>query len=284
MENDGREEAAVLLEPAAPDAPDQKFNTADAEMTAIWDALQRHQVDFAFAQEAPAYRGSAPWRRARTVLDVGTGNGYYLRRIASLFPDKVYRGIDTSRELIGVATRGGGAAAPIDFQCRDVADEPDRHDFVIMRLLLQHLANPEAMLAQVARSTAYDGAALVIDCWDAMRRFEPDLPEFRQFFRAYAEHQAASGRRRDVVDRLPDMARRTGAWEVVDHLRLIITSSAPGQLALFRQIYGSFIDMVERAGTLDHPFEAVRREWRRWCGLDNAYAQVGLNLVTLHRR
>jgi hypothetical protein len=87
-----------------------------------------------------------------------------------------------------------------------------------------------------------------------------------------------------VVDRLPDMARRTGAWEVVDHLRLIITSSAPGQLALFRKIYGSFIDMVERAGTLDHPFEAVRREWRRWCGLDNAYAQVGLNLVTLHRR
>jgi SAM-dependent methyltransferase len=284
MENEGREEAAVLLVPAGPDAADQKFNTWDAEMTTIWDALQRRQVDFAFAQEAPAYRGSAPWRRARTVLDVGTGNGYYLRRIASLYPDKVYRGIDTSRELIGIATRGGGAATPIDFQCRDVADEPDRHDFVIMRLLLQHLANPEAVLAQVARATAHDGAALVIDCWDAMRRFEPDLPEFRQFFRAYAEHEAASGRRRDVVDRLPDMARRTGAWEVVDHLRLIITSLAPGQLALFRQIYGSFIDMVERAGALDHPFEAVRREWRRWCGLDNAYAQVGLNLVTLHRR
>jgi SAM-dependent methyltransferase len=283
MERGERGRAAELLEPAAPEGADPKFNTADAEVTAIWDALQRRQVDFAIAQEVPAYRASVRWRGARTVLDVGTGNGYYLRRIATLFPGKAYRGIDTSKELIARAHSEEKGHACLEFVCRDVADEPDCHDFVIMRLLLQHLADPEAMLERAARVTAAGGAALVIDCWDAVRRFEPDLPAFRAFFRAYAEHQAAMGRRRDVVDRLPELARRTGAWRVADQQKVMITSSAPGQLARFREIYGRFIDMVERAGTLEHPFDVVRREWAWWCGLDGAYAQVGLNLVTLHR-
>lgn len=280
---DGRGSTARLLEPPAADGADPKFNTADADMTAIWNVLQRRQVDFAIAQEIAAYRASERWRRARTVLDVGTGNGYYLRRIAAFFPDKVYCGIDTSKELVAVAEGEPGPDARLEFCCRDIVDEPSRHDFVIMRLLLQHLADPEAMLDQAALVTAPGGAALVIDCWDAARRFAPDLPEFRRFFQAYADHQATMGRRRDVVDRLPEMARKHGMWDVADHLRVLITSSAPGQLALFQDIYGRFIDMVERAGTLDYPFEAVRREWRRWCGLEGSYAQVGVNLVTLHR-
>ena len=278
---DGERTATGLLEPEAVDA---KFNTADAGVAEIWDTLQRRQVDFAIGKELAAYREGARWRRARTVLDVGTGNGYYLRRIAALFPDKAYCGIDTSRELVEIAAAEAGAASNLEFYCRDIADEPLQHDFAIMRLLLQHLSDPQTMLEQVGRATAPGGAALVIDCWDAARTFAPDVPAFRGLFQAYTDHQATLGRRRDVVDRLAEMAAKSGMWEVADHRQVVVASSAPGQLALFEDIYGHFIDLVEHTGELDYPFDAVRAEWRRWCALDGRYTQVGVNVVTLHRR
>src|SRR5262245_53690264 len=228
-------EGGVHLE-AYPDSDgsDPKFNTADADVARIWDTLQRYQVDFAIEQERTAYETSLAWQRARTVLDVGTGNGYYLRRIASLFPGKAYRGIYTSQELIAIADPTDG----VEFRCHEVAEETRGYDFAIMRLLLQHLTDPEAMLASVARVTAPGGAAFVIDCCDALRRFEPDLPEFRRFFGAYAEQQASIGRRRDIADRLPDVVRHGREWRVGDHLRLVLSSTRPGNLGYFRRIYG----------------------------------------------
>jgi SAM-dependent methyltransferase len=279
-DTDGRRAATELLEAEAVDA---KFNTADAGVAAIWDTLQRRQVDFAIGKELAAYREGARWRRARTVLDVGTGNGYYLRRIAALFPEKSYCGIDTSRELVEIAAAEAAGTPNLEFRCHDVADEPGRYDFAIMRLLLQHLSDPQTMLEQVGLATAPGGAALVIDCWDAARTFAPDVPAFRGLFQAYTDHQATLGRRRDVVDRLPEMAAKSGLWEVADHRQVVVASSAPGQLALFEDIYGHFIDLVERTGEFDHPFDAVRREWRRWCALEGRYTQVGVNVVTLHR-
>jgi ubiquinone/menaquinone biosynthesis C-methylase UbiE len=261
---------------------DPKFNTAHHGLTELWDELQRLQVDFAIEQEVAAYHRNPAWPETRTVLDVGTGNGYYLRRLAARFPGKRYCGIDTSKELIAIAERGP-ATDGVEFHCREISAESASYDCVIMRLLLQHLADPDAMLGSAARVTARGGCAVVIDCWDAARRLEPDLPEFRRFFAAYTRQQAGTGLRRDVVDRLPEIVAARSDWRVAGHLRPIVPSTRPGNLECFRRIYGSFIDLIAISGTLTYDFERLRAEWNHWCRLPDAYAQVGLNIVTLER-
>lgn len=261
---------------------DPLFKTEDAGLTAQWDAIQRYQVELAVRQELAAYYTSSEWAGARTVLDLGTGNGYYLHTIASYFPGKAYLGIDKSPELIERARRSG-AVEGVSFSQADFAETSGSYDFVIMRLLLQHLPDCAAVLNDVARLTKPGGAALIIDAYDAARFFEPEVPEFMRFFRAYAAQQAGFGLDRDVTEQIPDLIKAGGRWRVASQLQFTVPSTLRGNLGRIRLIYGHFIDIVERARTLAYDFARVRAEWRWWCGLSRAYAQVGMNIVQLER-
>jgi len=79
-------------------AHDTKFDIRSKQLQRIWDELQRLQTDFCFDQELSAYYMCDYWLNdARSILDAGTGNGYFLNRIRELFPRKQYTGIDISR-------------------------------------------------------------------------------------------------------------------------------------------------------------------------------------------
>jgi len=261
--------------------PNALFATEDRTLSEIWDAIQRHQVDFAFDDELQVYDRS-DWWAARSVLDLGTGNGYYLRRLAGLFPDKQYLGLDSSRELIAIAERS--AAPPgVRWQCADLASADGKFDFVIMRLLLQHQEEVEGVLRKVAELARPGGTALVIDARDEARVFRPELPAFRALFRAYTESQARKGRLRTVGARVLEEVRRDPRWRVGERESVTISSARPGNLAEFRTVYALFIDLVERAGGVDCDFDRVRAEWRWWCGLDDAHAEAGLDVLRLHR-
>ncbi len=259
---------------------DQKFDTSQGVVTAIWHEMQREQVDFAFALELPSYYDSAAWRHARTVLDVGTGNGWYLRRLAEHFPDKRYRGIDTSAELIALAT----PSERVHFVCGDADSEVGPYDAAVVRLLLQHLPEPERVLTQLGAVTASGGVAFVIDACDSFRAFVPEVPSFMELFHAYTEQEAARGRRRDVGSRAPALATATGQWRVDDVREVLIPSTVPGNLRHFRRIYGLFLDLVERTGIVACDFDRVRDDWHAWCERRDAYAQVGISIVRLLRR
>jgi SAM-dependent methyltransferase len=266
---------------AAGDRP-AKFDTRDAYLALLWDSMQRDQVDFAVNQDLAAYYTSPQWRRARQVLDLGTGNGYYLERIASHFPEKRYRGIDTSPEMIALAhqlTLDGR----IEFETRDVFEETGQYDFVIMRLLLQHLPNPEAVLARVAELTEPGAAAFVIEADDPLRFFSPAVPEFMKVFHAYTQEEASRGLHRDIAERVPTLVASRGEWRVGETQRFVIPSTLPGNLGRFRRIYGLFLEMVERAGGVEANFTRAKREWEAWCAVEHAYAQVGVTVIQLDR-
>ena len=48
-----------------------------------WNRIMRYQVDFSFPLELPVYLSVASWHTAERVLDLGSGDGYYLRRLAA---------------------------------------------------------------------------------------------------------------------------------------------------------------------------------------------------------
>lgn len=258
------------------------FETRKQTILEIWDQMQRLQTDFALAQELTFYYTSSQWHSADTVLDIGTGNGYYLRKIASRFPRKAYHGVDVSAELIAIAAREAGSGN-VSFSQRDLFEVTESYDFVLMRLLFQHLGDIQAVLNHVATLTGPGKAALIIDACDALRSFHPALPEFMEFFTAYAEHERKVGRDRHVSNRVEQVIASSTAWQLGSTVELLIPSTIPGNLELFTKTYTLLLDLVEQAGEFQYDFSAVKEAWRQWSERPDAYTQVGLNLIRIDR-
>ncbi len=268
--------------PEEPPYSDPLFGTQKRAVLDIWNQMQRLQTDFAIAQELSFYYTSPQWHAATTVLDLGTGNGYYLRKIADRFPNKLYHGIDVSAELIAIAeTEAGGEN--VFFSHRSIIDVEETYDFVLIRLLLQHLDDIQASLDHIASLTHPGGSAFIIDAHDPVRFFHPELPEFMAFFAAYAAYEREAGRDRRVASRVGQAISSSAVWRIGDTLQLLIPSTIPGNLDLFAKTYALLVDLVEQAGGLQYDFPTVKESWLRWSKRPDAYAQVGLNLIRIDR-
>jgi SAM-dependent methyltransferase len=259
------------------------FQTRDLSITGIWNLLQRAQADLTFFQDLAFFYGSSEWMAAKTVIDLGTGNGYYLSRLASHFPEKKYLGLDKSSDLIQTAEQGFSREG-IHFICCDLFDAQGTYEFATMRLLLQHLSDLDAVLLKAARLIKPGGSALIIDSCDPLRFFYPPMPEFVRFFAAYTKAQETKGLDRSAVGQVMKKVEVHPHWEFSAHHRLIVPSTIPGNMDLFRQIYGLVIDVIERTSNVSCSYDKVRAELRRWCGLERAYTQVGVEAVQLKRK
>jgi SAM-dependent methyltransferase len=271
-----------MLENATPSSSDPHFVTQKTAILEIWDRMQKLQTDFAIAQELSFYYTSAECQSARTVLDIGSGNGYYLGKIASRFPEKTYYGIDPSAELIAVAEQES-EVSNVSFSCRELSEVTDSFDFVLMRLLLQHLEDVPGFFDEIAAVAKPGRSALIIDAHDPVRFFYPEFPDFMRFFTAYCEKERKAGRDRCVANRIKRALESSTAWKLGETTQLVIPSTIPGNMALFTETYTSLVDLVEQAGELSYDFPAVKEAWRRWSQMPGAYTQVGLNLIRIER-
>lgn len=254
------------------------------EDVTIWRELHALQTAMCFPLELPAYYASPTWLGADTVLDVGSGHGDYLLALARRFPEKTYLGVDIEPAYVDAASVMGGDRARVRFAVGDVMALESPSDFAVVRLLLQHLDDVPGALRSLAQAVRPGGSALVIDALDAFRAFHPPLPAFADFFGCYRRMEQAAGRNRDVMDRLPQLARDVGGWTVGAAWNVLVPATFPGQLEIFRAVYSRVIDLFTPIVGHACDMEAVRTEWTHWCANDLAYAQVGLRLVRLDRR
>jgi SAM-dependent methyltransferase len=262
-----------------------KFDTRNQHLLYIWDEIQRVQTDFCFAQELSAYYMSEYWiNTARSVLDVGTGNGYFLSRLLERFPDRDYTGIDISKELIDLATSNLKNTS-VRILAQDYFAVTDVYDFVIMRLFWHHLPQDRITeaLDKLVKITKPGSSVLVSDAFDEVRRFVPDLPEFRRVITMYTHQQRAVGRNRDIVGTLLEWGQTVDSWQVASDIRLILPSSIPGYLQLYRRIYELWIELFECLRELDIDFSPAKEELSQWCKNPHAFTQAGLRVIRLDR-
>jgi len=262
-----------------------KFDTRNQLLLRIWDEIQSVQTDFCFPQELSAYYMSDHWiQTTRTVLDVGTGNGYFLSKLLEMFPNKDFTGIDISSELMELARlRLEGRA--VDLRNEDYFGHHGVYDFIIMRLFWQHL--PEDRIGEALRKleelTGPGASVLISDAYDDVRRFMPDMPAFRAMINAYTRQQAAIGRNRNIVDVLIDWAESEDSWCVGEDIRLILPSSIHGYRNLFGRIYELWVELFECVGELEMDFTPAKDELGRWSRDEYAFTQAGLRVVRLDR-
>jgi SAM-dependent methyltransferase len=221
---------------------------------------------------------------ARSVLDVGTGNGYFLRKLLAQFPNKDCTGIDISKEFIDIA-RTNLKNFPVHLLVQDYFTVTGVFDFVIMRLFWQHLPHDRLTeaLNKLVEITKPGSSVLISDAFDEVRRFVPDLPEFRKVISAYTRQQRDIRRNRDIVNILLDWTHASDSWQVGRDIRLILPSSIPGYLHLYTRIYELWIELFECLGELDMDFSPAKEELRQWSKNPNVFTQAGLRVIRLDR-
>ncbi len=104
------------------------------------------------------------------VLDVGCGSGRILNRLAELYPESRFTGIDLSEEAIGVARNeaAGKNLRNIEFLVRDLGDpaafgEPETYDFITTFDAVHDQGKPMNVLKGIHRSLRPDGWYLMQD-------------------------------------------------------------------------------------------------------------------------
>ncbi len=121
-------------------------------------------------------RGLTP----RSILDVGCGEGSMLVALAEAHPGAALAGVEISENAVALARRGLPDA---EVSALDVAAAKlDRtFDLVVCADVVEHIADDQAALNNMAAMTAAGGAVVVATLQGRMRRFETDIGHMRNY-------------------------------------------------------------------------------------------------------
>lgn len=263
---------------------DRLLQTSRGSALLRWDTLLEVQVNIFLAYELHYLFTCEAWTRARTVIDAGCGNGYFLASLQRFFPDKDYRGVDLSPELIEVAKasfEGPGLAFEAADFFRYRAPRPA--DFLLMRLIVQHLSGIGEALARAAALVRPGGTLLIVEPDPTSFGNQPPTPRFMAMLAAVERHGAETKRNRADLAALGELVKAAPHWTLVEDTREVVPQVGPFAATMLHEMFLLWIDSLEAAGEIGVDFQAVRDEIEAWAQRDTAYNQIGIRFFRLER-
>lgn len=162
-----------------------------------WQIMQRHGLKSGF-----------------TVLDAACGPGHTSALIYQrLAGNVVLTGIDQDQELIEESRNFARQKQfDITFQEGDVYELPfeSQFDFVICRLLFQHLTDPMAAILSLKKALKPGGRLLIIDINDDWLFLEPPIPAFDRLVELGAYYQQKMGGNRLIGRNVRNLLQQAG--------------------------------------------------------------------------
>lgn len=233
--------------------------TGDAHR--IYDAMLRIQAEMAYPFERPLFQHAA-WKRAKSVLDFGCGNGRYLRRLASDFPDKRYIGVEIDPQM-----RAAAAALLPNVDVRSPDDELDEKiDAFHFRLVFMHIRDRAPVLDLIQRTATDRAAIIVVEAEDRHFEVDPVPPRFEAALMAL---------RSKAVDRNVSGAVEGDllglGFRRVERLELVPNSTFPHARGLISQ----YMWLSAALGAVESPDPGLADEVMAWLSSTAAYVQFG---------
>jgi hypothetical protein len=152
---------------------------------------------------------------------------------------------------------------------------------MLLRFVLQHLPDLGAVLRQARHALHPGGSLVVIDPDFPESKCFPPAPLFMGMFAAFEKWRASLGLLRDGTMRLAERMRCFPDWRVAADDLVRIAQRAPFRNSTTAATFTAWIDLCERAGGFDYPFDAVRAEVARWAERDDAASSVALRITVL---
>ncbi|SDT31605.1 methyltransferase domain-containing protein [Jiangella sp. DSM 45060] len=216
------------------------------------------------------------------VLDVGCGPGTITVELAGLVAPGRVVGVDASDEVIERAAAQEGAAA-VEFRTADAAALPfddASFDVVHAHQLLQHVADPVAVLRQLARTTRPGGIVAARDSDYAGMFWYPRLPGLSEWLELYRTLALGNGGEPDAGRRLLAWAHEAGLTDVTATASVWCFSTPEdrawwGGLWADRVTSSAFADQaVARGLATTADLGRLAAAWREWAGHDDGWFVV----------
>lgn len=186
--------------------------SADAELEARrLDA----QIDLFWNQELALYTRLG-LREGMRLLDCGCGTGYLLEKLRSAFRSLHCTGVECEAKLVEIANarvaRGNLDGCAVLQQSITALDLPDESfDFVVCRLVLEHLPDPMPALKEALRVLRHGGKAIFIDNdFDLHERTWPESAALGDLYDAYRRARRSEGGDPCVGRQLPQLLKQAG--------------------------------------------------------------------------
>ncbi len=258
------------------------LSTGNALSFMQWQLLLEHQVAEYWPYELEFLLASETWRNASRVLDVGCGNGHYLTRLISHFPEKNYAGIDISSEHISAAQSNPRLSGVAFTQADLSAFQPaEKHDVVLLRLVVQHLDGLQAALQSVRNLVHQDSAVFIIEPDPASFFNHPPTPKFAQLLIDYAMSETVQAKTRANLSGIEKELSDLPGWRIEKAAHRIAPRVGPFSNASLLQIFSLWIDIFEGSKAVESDFDGVRQEIEEWASSPTAFNRLGLQLYEL---
>jgi len=171
----------------------------------------RSQVDLFWQKEVRAYRQFGLEDGMR-VLECGSGPGHVIENLLRECPGCRATAVEIDPYLVEVLKERLGGRCDISEQSiMDLGFASECFDFVITRLVLEHLPDPLSAVREVHRVLKPGGRAVFVDNDFAMHlRTHPEISELKDLYDAYCRLRVAEGGNPRIGRELPSLLRKGG--------------------------------------------------------------------------
>ena len=172
----------------------------------------RAQVDLFWNKEIRCYKQFG-LNDGMTILECGSGPGYVTEKILNEFPNCNATAIEIDTFLIGilnsVAKRKGIKISQQSVTHLGFKD--NCFDFVITRLVLEHLPNPEEAVWEINRVLKPGGVAVFVDNdFEMHLNTYPEICEINTLYDAYCKSRSSEGGNPKIGRQLPNILHKCG--------------------------------------------------------------------------
>ena len=203
----------------------------EADLPELWNYFLKGQANLYFDQEAEWLSEKDCWKRAQSILELGSGNGAYLSRLSETFKGKTFLGIEKQISFVEQSNAQFGRSG-LTFIEGDAEVEYEQYenqfDAVLYRLTLQHLKDPKRSLELAHQYLKKDGYVFIIDSYDPAKVSSHEIHVFEEASRQHNERNRATlkGNRRITIEILEDLQNRNGS---LSNLYEVVHTSLDGQ-------------------------------------------------------
>lgn len=175
---------------------------------------------------APMVHDRLPYRRRKKLLEVGAGVGAQTEILLRHWPELHVTGVDINDDQLAEARRYLGtvpwAKGRYTLAKADAAQleyEPGSFDAAFLCWVLEHVADPARVLAEVRRVLAPGSPVVCSEVLNATFFIDPYSPDTLRFWTAFNEHQLSVGGDPFVGAKLGNLMQSVGLRDVTTEVK-----------------------------------------------------------------